>query len=62
MQLVNFLVLVEQMLDDDLGHAISLTSEKAVSMRISPFSSISTLIRFIEGELAAESGDVSAVA
>ena len=62
MQLVNFLVLVEQMIDDELGRAVSLTSEKAVSMRISPFSSISTLLRFIEGELESGAEEVTAVA
>ncbi|HWO10893.1 MAG TPA: hypothetical protein VNN80_15470 [Polyangiaceae bacterium] len=51
MQLVNFLVLVEQMLDDDLNVNVSLTSEKAVSMRVSPFSSVKTLARFIQDEL-----------
>lgn len=52
MQLVNFLVLVEQLVDDEFGQAIALTSEKAVSMRVSPFSSTTTLAAFIEGELS----------
>ncbi|XXY52035.1 hypothetical protein WME91_12910 [Sorangium sp. So ce269] len=51
MQLVNFLVLVEQKIDDEMSKAISLTSEKAVSMRVSPFASVRRLIDFIEGEL-----------
>lgn len=52
MQLVNFLVLVEQMLEDELGHVVSLTSEKAVSRRVSPFASIRTLVEFIREELS----------
>jgi hypothetical protein len=52
MQLVNFLVLVEQMLEDDLGCVVSLTSEKAVSRRVSPFASIRTLVEFIREELS----------
>ncbi|WP_437630547.1 hypothetical protein [Sorangium sp. So ce854] len=52
MQLVNFLVLVEQKIDDEMSQAISLTSEKAVSMRVSPFASVRRLIDFIADELS----------
>jgi acyl carrier protein len=54
MHLVNFLVLVEEALEDEFDVEISLTSEKAVSRRVSPFSSVRRLIGFIEEELAAE--------
>lgn len=60
MQLVNFLVLVEQRIADTLDQFVSLTSEKAVSMRVSPFSSVRTLLQFIESELAlAANGEAS---
>ncbi|WP_437775064.1 hypothetical protein [Sorangium sp. So ce1097] len=52
MQLVNFLVLVEQKIDDEMSQAVSLTSEKAVSMRVSPFASVRRLIDFIADELS----------
>jgi acyl carrier protein len=54
MQLVNFLVLVEQKLTDELDLEVSLTSEKAVSMKVSPFSSVRSLVRFIEDEIGLE--------
>ncbi|MBV6752975.1 hypothetical protein KV580_21875 [Pseudomonas chlororaphis] len=50
MQLVSFLAAVEEGLDDELGIEISLTSEKAVSQTISPFSSVTLLIEFIMAE------------
>ncbi|MBS2961892.1 hypothetical protein KGA66_02450 [Actinocrinis puniceicyclus] len=52
MHLVNFLVLVEEALEDEFDVEISLTSEKAVSRRVSPFSSGRRLIDFIEEEIA----------
>jgi hypothetical protein len=51
MRLVNFLSLVEEAIEDEFDVPISLTSEKAVSQRVSPFSSVRRLIRFIEVEL-----------
>ncbi len=50
MQLVSFLAAVEEGLDDELGIEISLTSEKAVSQAVSPFSSVTCLIDFILAE------------
>lgn len=55
MQLVNFLSLVEEKLEDELGLAVSLTSDRAVSRRISPFSSVRHLIDFIQEEAASGS-------
>lgn len=55
MQLVNFLARVEEAIEDEFDVEISLTSEKAVSQRISPFSSTRRLIEFAIGELE-ESG------
>lgn len=51
MHLVGFLSLVEENLEEDFGVDVSLTSEKAVSRRVSPFSSVRRLIAFIEEEL-----------
>ncbi|GAA0442025.1 hypothetical protein ACFQ2B_35015 [Streptomyces stramineus] len=51
MQLVNFLTQVEEAVEDAYDEEISLTSEKAVSQRVSPFSRVSRLIEFIEAEL-----------
>lgn len=50
MQLVSFLAAVEEGLDDELQIELSLTSEKAVSQTISPFSSVACLIDFILAE------------
>ncbi|ONN71156.1 hypothetical protein [Pseudomonas oryzihabitans] len=50
MQLVSFLAAVEEGLDDELNIEISLTSDKAVSQKVSPFSSVSCLIDFILAE------------
>lgn len=51
MYLVAFLSLVEENIEDEFGTEVSLTSEKAVSRRVSPFSSVRRLIGFIEEEL-----------
>jgi len=57
MHLVNFLVLVEEALEDEFDVAISLTSEKAVSRRVSPFGSVKRLIEFIEEEMRLATGE-----
>ncbi|WP_255947782.1 hypothetical protein [Streptomyces odontomachi] len=51
MYLVAFLSQVEEGLEDEFGVDVSLASEKAVSLRVSPFSSVRRLIAFIEEEL-----------
>lgn len=56
MHLVNFLVLVEEGLEDEFDVEVSLTSEKAVSRRVSPFSSVRRLIEFIEEEIRLAQG------
>ena len=58
MHLVNFLALTETALEDEYGVELSLTSEKAVSRRVSPFGKVSRLIEFIEEELRASGFDV----
>jgi hypothetical protein len=52
MELVNFLMLVEENLTDSLDVELSLTSERAVSRRNSPFRSMSYLSDFILEEVA----------
>ncbi|MGW3647248.1 hypothetical protein [Streptomyces sp. NPDC000878] len=59
MQLVNFLTQVEEAVEDAYDEEISLTSEKAVSQRVSPFSRVSRLIAFIETELVETGAAVS---
>ncbi|GAA3432635.1 hypothetical protein [Kutzneria kofuensis] len=51
MHLVGFLALVEEKLEDEFDVEVALASEKAVSRRISPFSSVRRLIDFAEEEL-----------
>ena len=50
MELVQFIVDVESLLDDEFDIEIELTSEKAMSRRNSPFISINTLTKFIVDE------------
>ncbi|WP_035061646.1 hypothetical protein [Andreprevotia chitinilytica] len=51
MGLVNFLSTLEEEIEDEMDQSVSLTSEKAVSRKISPFSSVAALIDFIHEEL-----------
>lgn len=51
MYLVAFLAQVEESIEDEFDVEVTLASEKAVSLRVSPFSSVRRLIEFIEGEL-----------
>lgn len=51
MHLVGFLALVEEKLEDEFDVEVTLASEKAVSRRVSPFSSVRRLIDFTEEEL-----------
>jgi hypothetical protein len=50
MELVQFIVEVESLLDDEFEFEIELTSEKAMSRRNSPFISINTLVEYIVNE------------
>ncbi|MBT2401561.1 hypothetical protein [Streptomyces sp. ISL-100] len=61
MHLVNFLVLVEEAIEDEFDVEVSLTSEKAVSQRVSPFSSVRRLVDYIEGEIQLAGGAEVAV-
>jgi len=46
--IVNFIVLVEQNIDDAFGLNITLADERALSQKNSPFSSIKSLSSYIE--------------
>tara|TARA_B100000900_G_C20592930_1_gene722269 strand:- start:246 stop:536 length:291 start_codon:yes stop_codon:yes gene_type:complete len=50
MELVQFIVEVESLLDEEFEIEIELTSEKAMSRRNSPFISINTLTKYIVDE------------
>lgn len=50
LELVQFIVDVESLLDDEFDIEIELTSEKAMSRRNSPFISVNTLVNFIVDE------------
>lgn len=62
MHLVNFLTQLEEAIEDEFDAEISLTSEKAVSQRVSPFSRVGKLIDFAAEELAELQADQSALA
>ena len=51
LELVQFIVEVEQFLDEDYGIEIQLASEKAMSRRNSPFISIQSMYDFILEEI-----------
>jgi acyl carrier protein len=60
MQLVNYLLLLEEKIAETLSLTLSLTSERAVSRRVSPFRSATHLADFImeEIELGGAAGSV----
>jgi acyl carrier protein len=51
MQLVSFLMVVEEKMADQLGIVLSIVSEKAVSRKVSPFSNVSTLVDYLLEEI-----------
>ena len=50
--LVSLVIEIEQQIGEQLDLSISLTSEKAMSLRVSPFRRIKTLIDFVVQELS----------
>ena len=50
MELVQFIVEIENLLEDEFDIEIELTSEKAMSRRNSPFISVNTLVNYILDE------------
>lgn len=59
MYLVAFLSQIEEGIEDEFEVEVTLASEKAVSLRVSPFSSVRRLIQFIEGELQLVGADAA---
>jgi acyl carrier protein len=56
MGLVTFVIDLEERLQDDLGIAVALATDRALSQRQSPFRNVSTLTDYVL-ELVAESAD-----
>jgi D-alanine--poly(phosphoribitol) ligase subunit 2 len=50
--LVRFIVIVERCVEDDFQAAVSLTDEKALSERNSPFRSVGALVAYVTSCLA----------
>lgn len=48
MELVNFITLVEEKLEEATGHFIPIADERAMSMESSPFKTIGSLKQYIE--------------
>jgi acyl carrier protein len=46
-ELVNFVVLLEEKIDDELEKITSLTDEKALSQKTSPFRTVESLVNYI---------------
>lgn len=51
MGLVNLITIIEQLIEEETGKFISIADEKAMSLEISPFKTISTLKEHIESLL-----------
>ena len=51
MHLVSFLTLVEDQVEEEFGVELVLASERAMSRRVSPFSTVRRLVGFIEEEM-----------
>ena len=53
LSLVSVIVDVETAVADELGKAVSLTDDKAMTQDISPFSDVATLARYVIAQLDA---------
>ncbi len=51
LDLVNFVVAVEQTIEDKFGVLLNLTDDKAMSQKTSPFKTIGTLVDYITKSL-----------
>ncbi len=49
--LVRLVMMVERRVEDDLGVPVSLTDEKAMSQRNSPFRSVGALVEYLTAQL-----------
>ena len=50
--LVRLVMVVERRVEDDFGVPVSLTDEKAMSQRNSPFRSVGAMIEYLSAQLA----------
>ena len=55
--LVNFVIAIEQNIEDDCGLKIIIANERAMSQKHSPFRTIGSLVDYIEMLLEEESND-----
>ncbi len=55
LNLVRFVFLVEEAIQQRTGQTLALTDEKAMSQRTSPFGSVTSLANYIVGALASQS-------
>lgn len=56
MALVSLVVAVEQLIDEQLGVAVALADEKALSQRNSPYRTIGALAAYASQEISARGG------
>lgn len=56
-ELVNFIVLIEEKIEQRLSTTVSLTDDKALSQDYSPFRTIGTLIDYVDTSLTEQSVD-----
>jgi acyl carrier protein len=56
LELVNLVVDLEQRLDEEMGAIVTLTDEKAVSQRHSPFRSVPALVEFVATRVSEQAG------
>ena len=53
-ELVDFIVQVEEKLEDELGIVVNMTSEKAMSRKVKPFHTFRTMTNFIMEQIGNE--------
>jgi len=54
--LVNFITIIEERLEEETGHFVTIADERALSFEDSPFKTISTLRNYIEMLLNEQQG------
>jgi acyl carrier protein len=56
LELVNLVIDLEQRLDEQMGAAVTLADERAVSQEHSPFRSVSALVDFVAARMNEQAG------
>lgn len=51
LQLVDFIIILEEKIAEQIGAALSIVSAKAVSRRVNPFRQVSSLLDYVEEEI-----------